>query len=127
MNSVDPPHAPFVEQLERHRGIIVSVLNAYCARSPDRDDVAQIIAAELWRSYPRYDGRVRFSTWMYRIAVNVAISHYRREHRDERALAVYDSEMLATVATASSEADLARSALDDLIETLDALDRALVI
>ncbi len=63
--------------LEQHRKIVFKVSNTY-ARSPeDRADLAQEIATQLWRAYPRFDPQRTFSTWMYRIALNVAISHVR--------------------------------------------------
>lgn len=67
----------FRELLERHRGIVVRVAGNYAWRPEDRADLAQEIATQLWRSFPRYDGARNFSTWMYRIALNVAISHVR--------------------------------------------------
>jgi DNA-directed RNA polymerase specialized sigma24 family protein len=43
------------------------------------DDLAREILFQLWRSFGSFDSRVRFSTWMYRTALNLAISFYRRE------------------------------------------------
>ena len=71
----------FQELLERHRGIVVKVASTYAWQPEDRADLAQEIAAQLWRSFPRYDGERSFSTWMYRIALNVAISHVRDSHQ----------------------------------------------
>ncbi|MFT3762378.1 MAG: sigma-70 family RNA polymerase sigma factor [Pseudoxanthomonas sp.] len=67
----------FAELLERHRGIVVKVAGAYAWQAEDRADLMQEIAAQSWRSFPRYDGERSFSTWMYRIALNVAISFVR--------------------------------------------------
>jgi RNA polymerase sigma factor (sigma-70 family) len=44
----------------------------------DRDDLAQEISYQLWRSYGHFNGTVKFSTWMYRVALNVAITFYRK-------------------------------------------------
>jgi RNA polymerase sigma factor (sigma-70 family) len=82
--------AAFVERLERHRGILVKVVNAYCRDAVAREDLIQEIAAALWRAYPRFDGRAAFSTWTYRIAVNVAISFYRSETRKARNVELAD-------------------------------------
>jgi RNA polymerase sigma-70 factor (ECF subfamily) len=67
----------FQELLERHRGIVVKVAGTYAWQPEDRADLAQEIAAQAWRSFPRYDDERSFSTWLYRIALNVAISHVR--------------------------------------------------
>lgn len=73
--------AIFAELLQQHRGIVVKVAGSYCRQPDDRADLAQEIAAQLWQSYPRYDASRSFSTWMYRIALNVAISHLRNQRQ----------------------------------------------
>ncbi len=67
----------FRELLERHRRIVFKVAATYCRDPHDRADLAQEIAVQLWRAFPKYDGARAFSTWMYRVALNVAISHLR--------------------------------------------------
>lgn len=67
----------FGELLDAHRGIVAKVAGTYCRHPDDRADLAQEIATQLWRAWPGYDPARRFSTWMYRIALNVAISHVR--------------------------------------------------
>ena len=67
----------FGELLQRHRGIVFKVANRYCRDPDDRADLAQEIAAQLWRAWPSYDPARSVTTWMYRIALNVAISHLR--------------------------------------------------
>jgi RNA polymerase sigma factor (sigma-70 family) len=69
--------AQFAELLERHRGIVFKVAATYCRNPADREDVAQEIVTQLWRAFPTYDAARTFSTWMYRIALNVAISFVR--------------------------------------------------
>ena len=65
--------------LQRHRGIVFKIANSYARHAEDRDDLAQEIAARLWHAYPKYDPARSFSTWMYRIALNVAISRLREQ------------------------------------------------
>jgi Sigma-70 region 2 len=64
----------FLPLLEEHKKILYKVASSYCRNDADRQDLIQEIAVQLWRSFDRYDERYRFSTWMYRIALNVAIS-----------------------------------------------------
>ena len=71
----------FLALVEEHKGILYKVANAYCKNREDRPDLIQEIIAQLWRSFDRFDARRPFSTWMYRIALNLAISFYRRENR----------------------------------------------
>lgn len=77
MTATDDHHDAFSALLQRHRGIVFKVANTYARLAEDRDDLAQEIAARLWHAYPKYDPTRSFSTWMYRVALNVAISHVR--------------------------------------------------
>lgn len=114
-------------QLEAHRGILHKVASTYCPRPEDRDDLVQEISLQVWRSYARYDGRCRFSTWLYRIALNVAISFHRKEHPHREALLADDAPLhraAAPVATVQAE-DL--QVLHAFIATLDDFSKALVM
>ena len=77
----DSTRQHFGELLERHRGIVFKVAYSYCPHPDDRADLVQEIAAQLWRAFPGYDAERSFSTWMYRIALNVAISSLRNSRR----------------------------------------------
>ena len=69
----------FSALVEEHKGIIYKIANSYCRNAEDRKDLIQEIVVHLWKSHGRYDDRFKLSTWIYRIALNVAISAYRRE------------------------------------------------
>lgn len=72
--------AQFAQLLAEHRGILYKVSRAYAGRTGAADDLAQEIALALWRGFASYDARLaKFSTWMYRVALNVAISFERKE------------------------------------------------
>ncbi len=71
----------FQALLQAHRGIVAKVAGTYAWHPDDRDDLMQEIAAQLWRAWPRYDPQRPVATWMYRIALNVAISHVRGRTR----------------------------------------------
>jgi RNA polymerase sigma factor (sigma-70 family) len=124
-----PPQDRFVAELERHKPILYKIASAYCARREDRGDLIQDIVIELWRAYERFDGRASFSTWMHRIAVNVAISFYRGESRRIRdALPIEDFAL--DLAAADRVMDAAGDdvlALRQLIAQLDEINRALIL
>jgi RNA polymerase sigma factor (sigma-70 family) len=71
----------FVAVLERHKGILYKVAKAYCQDEEDRKDLVQEMTVQLWRSFETYNDDYKYSTWIYRIALNVAISFYRKENR----------------------------------------------
>lgn len=116
----------FAELLSQHAGVLRKVANAYCRDHHDREDLSQEIVLQLWRSFKRYDPAQRFSTWMYRIAMNVAISHYRA-----RRAAAYDAVQLDETIDVAAEGDTAdRDAtviMYDLIRELDELNRAVIV
>lgn len=70
--------AEFLERVQAHQDIIYKVGFVYGHSPADRDDLAQEILLQLWRSFPAFDGRAAFSTWMYRVALNTAISFRRK-------------------------------------------------
>jgi RNA polymerase sigma-70 factor (ECF subfamily) len=114
--------------LQQHRGIVLKVASVYARTAEDRSDLAQEISVQLWRSFGRYDeSRAKFSTWMYRVALNVAISHARREAWDER-LEPLDTEHLQLAGDDDvSQPDERLAALYAFIGRLDALNRALIL
>ncbi|MFT6529085.1 MAG: RNA polymerase sigma-70 factor (ECF subfamily) [Psychrosphaera sp.] len=57
------------------------VVNSYCAHKLDKQDLAQEIITRVWLSFDKYDVEYKFSTWMYRVALNVAISYYRKDKK----------------------------------------------
>ncbi len=119
----------FGELIQRHRGIVFKVANTYAWQADDRDELAQEIAAQLWRAFPGYDAQRSFSTWMYRIALNVAISHVRST-RHRRKHAVPLDETLHDTAddnSADHEADQQVRALHRFIAQQDPLNRALLL
>ena len=76
--AVDSEGERFGMLREQHRKIVFKVANSYARTAVDRADLAQEISAQLWRAFPCYDESRSFSTWMQRIALNVAISHLRK-------------------------------------------------
>ncbi|MCW3467075.1 RNA polymerase sigma factor [Chitinophaga nivalis] len=71
---------PFLAVIAAHKGIIYKVANLYCRDEENRKDLIQEILIQLWLSFPKYNEQYKLSTWMYRIALNVAISFYRKEN-----------------------------------------------
>ena len=119
----------FLARLENHKRILFKVAYMYCRDRDDRQDLVQEMLIQCWRSYERFDERVQFSTWMYRIAVNVAITHYRSERRrirDTVPLEEYGLDIAAADALFDDDGDNMR-ALRQLINGLDELNRALML
>lgn len=122
-------HNRFLSELETHKKILYKVARVYGPTPADRQDLVQDIVIALWRSYDGFDGRSKFSTWMYRVALNVALL-WVREERGSRHLVALDEGILD--ATLADEAEDAmpmelRMFLGQLLERLSPLDRALIL
>ena len=118
----------FAELLERNRGLVFKVANGYGRDAEDRADLAQEIAAQLWRAYPGYDPARSFSTWMYRIALNVAISFVRGDGaRRQHAVPLDEDLHDVGIDGADHEAEQHLRLLRRCIERLEPLNRALLL
>ena len=132
--TTDSLQGRFQALLERHRKIVFKVANMYCRNAEDRRDLAQEIGTQLWRSFPRFDESRPFSTWMYRIALNVGISFARQAgHRERHSVALDDHaigeggiDAIEDNATLSEPDERVR-ALHRFIDQLDVLNRALML
>ncbi len=121
----------FESLLQEHRGIVFKVAGVYSRNQADREDLVQEIATQLWRSFGRYDeAQARFSTWMYRIALNVAISQVRRERWSQTdRFEPLQPHHLETVGggEAIPQQDERLAALYAFIGELEPLNRALIL
>jgi len=125
-----PDQQRFEALLGEHLGIVFKVAGVYARGREDRDDLAQEICAQCWRSFAGFDERrAKFSTWMYRVALNVAISHARRRKRDIAGQCeVLETRHLETIGADTPEQDDERLiALRAFIAELDDLNRALIL
>jgi RNA polymerase sigma factor (sigma-70 family) len=132
LHSMDTRHARFAALLDAHRGIVFKVANSYGRTPEDRQDLAQEIAAQAWRGFSGYDPARAFSTWLYRIALNVAISSARSagaRNSTEPLDEAHESHEGFAVADDSDRHDHDRRirALYAVIDRQPPLDRALLL
>ena len=117
----------FTDLIRQHRGLIYKVAFAYCQVAADHEDVVQEIAVQLWRSRDKYDEQFRVTTWIYRIALNVAISFYRRERRHRHGRQPLDEQHLLRTGPQDLEPSEDVQRLLASIQTLGAIEKALVL
>jgi RNA polymerase sigma factor (sigma-70 family) len=117
----------FAALLEGHRRLVFKVANTYARGAADIEDLAQDIAAQLWRAFPAYDRARPFSTWMYRIALNVAISWLRSEGPRRSRSVAYDAGLHEPAAEETGDDDEGRRILRGFIASQGALDRAVLL
>ena len=71
----------FIQLINEHQGLIHKVCIMYEGDRDIRNDLFQEIVLQLWRSFASFRGESKITTWMYRIALNTAISGYRKQTR----------------------------------------------
>ncbi|MCX7550111.1 RNA polymerase sigma factor [Xanthomarina sp. F2636L] len=71
----------FVEELEKNQNIVHKVCRIYTNNQEAHNDLFQEITIQLWKAYPKFRGDSKFSTWMYRVGLNTAITLYRKRKR----------------------------------------------
>ena len=118
----------FLSLIQSNKGIIYKVANSYCENVEDRKDLVQEIIIQLWKSFDEYDDNYKYSTWMYRISLNVAISFYRKENSRKKISNPITEGILNFTENESledKESDL--GILQQLILELKDLDKALML
>lgn len=71
----------FLRDFEKNQNIVHKVCRIYTTNQDAHKDLFQEITIQLWKNYKKFRGDSKFSTWMYRVALNTAISLYRKSTR----------------------------------------------
>lgn len=71
----------FLTLIEQNKGILHKVSRLYMDNLDDRNDLVQEIILQLWKSYSRFEGNSQFSTWMYRVSLNTALTYFKKEKK----------------------------------------------
>jgi RNA polymerase sigma-70 factor, ECF subfamily len=122
---VTDPKSEFVQMLMLHQQTVHKICRAYCPLSEDQRDLFQEITLQLWRAYPNFKGESKENTWIYRIALNVAISHIRR--KKARTMTLTEAFQQVPEPPESFEKQEQIDQLYQAIYTLSDLEKALVL
>ena len=118
----------FLSVIESNKGILYKITNTYCQNIDDREDLIQEIIIQLWQSFDKYNNEYKHSTWIYRIALNVAISFYRKENRRKEISNPFPEGVLNYNDTSIlDESDEHLKFLQQFISELKELDKALIL
>ncbi|WP_228852087.1 RNA polymerase sigma factor [Aegicerativicinus sediminis] len=71
----------FVDHLEKHQNIVHKICRMYTHDQESHNDLFQEITIQLWKAYPKFRGDAKFTTWMYRVGLNTAITLYRKSKK----------------------------------------------
>ncbi len=116
----------FVQQLEKNQNIVHKICRLYTHDRESHNDLFQEITIQLWRAYPKFRGDSKFSTWMYRVALNTAITLYRKS---KRRIQTQDYENISFKIQAEEYNDTTEQQLELMyaaLKELNDIDKALV-
>lgn len=71
----------FLERINNHKGILFKVSRMYMDTKEDQEDLYQELVCQLWKSYGSFKGESQFSTWMYRVSINTAITYFKKDSK----------------------------------------------
>jgi len=117
----------FLSVIEQNKGIIYKIANSFRKDDDDKKDLVQEIIFQLWRAFPGFDARSsKLSTWMYRVALNIAISSYRKEKKKNEVI-IPLSERMMDIKDEEQADEGSLKLLQQFIRELKELDRALLL
>ncbi len=97
----------------------------YCHNKEDKEDLFQDIVLQLWRAYPSFKGQAKVSTWIYRVAINNAITRLRKETRREKYTGLDEEAFLVAAEEDHSGERLGQ--MYQAIKKLSEVDRAVTL
>jgi RNA polymerase sigma-70 factor (ECF subfamily) len=115
----------FLDLLNTHQHAVRRIARAYAGSPADRQDLFQEIVYQLWRAYPSYRGEASAFTWLYRVALNTAITSMRRRTRGPAVVPLESADERWTAAVEARTPEAAR--LHRAIRELGDVDRALIM
>ncbi len=117
----------FQEIAEAHKGIFFKVARTYCQDEEERQDLVQEILIQVWQAFPKYNDQFKISTWLYRISLNVAISFYRKSTVRKNKTSPLTDQFVTLPETDKAEKDQPLQLLEQFINELKELDKALIL
>ena len=117
----------FLDILEKNIGIIIKIARAYSKTLHDKEDLINDITLELWKSFGRFKGDSKISTWIYRIALNTSMN-YKRKREKDRLFFLDDLKQIENLSWLIEQPDSSHSEiLYQCIDELDKLNKAIIL
>jgi len=118
----------FIKIINDNKRLIYKVIYIYCKDLEDRKDLEQEVILQLWKSLKSYNENFKLSTWIYKIALNVAVSHYRKDQKRLKNNTINEDEIFKVAEDDCSEEQRGRSELlYRFIDQLDPFNKAIMI
>jgi RNA polymerase sigma-70 factor (ECF subfamily) len=117
----------FQKVIEMHKGILFKVARSYCQNEESRQDLIQEMMIQIWKSFHKYDQSFAITTWLYRIALNVAISFYRKSTLRQGINIAMEDNISSIEQAETNENEQHLQLLEQFISELNRLDKALML
>ncbi|MFA4867396.1 MAG: sigma-70 family RNA polymerase sigma factor [Pedobacter sp.] len=115
----------FLEQIETHKGIIHKISKMYMDDEDDQKDLFQEIICQLWKSYDSFNHQSKFSSWMYRVALNTAIVYFKKQKRKEDLYETIGKEIEIPIDDAETK-EIQLAHFYKALQQLDKIEKALM-
>ena len=117
----------FLQIITENQGIIHKVCSIYCDLEEDRRDLFQEILAQLWKSFPSFRNESKFSTWMYRVALNTAITSFKKDKRqpDKSGVSFENLQLVAEAYDSSTEDQI--KMLNKAVSQLTGIEKSIIL
>lgn len=116
----------FLSDFETNQNIAHKICRLYTTNQSDHNDLFQEITIQLWKNYSKFRGDAKFSTWMYRVALNTAISLYRKSTRTVKTQDITDVSFKIKSEEYDDTEELQLKALYKAIRKMNDIDKALI-
>ncbi|GLB50256.1 RNA polymerase sigma factor [Neptunitalea lumnitzerae] len=116
----------FVTLLEENQNIVHKICRLYTSDQDSHNDLFQEITIQLWKAYPKFRGDAKFSTWMYRVALNTAITLYRKSKKKVKTQEFEGVSFKIKAEEYNDEIEQQLKLMYDAIRELNDIDKALV-
>jgi len=115
----------FETWLSRYKGLFFKIVRTYAVSQMDMDDLFQEVIIQVWKSVPAFREACSVSTWVYRIAINTALTWIRKEGRHRQVEGIGESALLLREGDVAPDERLAW--LYEAIRQMDAIDRSIAL
>ena len=116
----------FLSDFEKNQNIVHKICRIYTSNQEQHNDLFQEITIQIWKNYSKFRGDAKFSTWMYRVALNTAISLYRKSSRSIKTQDFSDVSFKIKSVDYDDTKDQQLKALYDGIRELSDIEKALI-
>lgn len=116
----------FIKAIKDNEGLIYRIASVYTNNPDDKADLIQEIIYQLWKSFDGFNEQSALSTWMYRIALNVAIYQLKISKRRVQTMPI-EEQMLNYADEDTRQMEQKWEAIRQQVETLNLLDKAIVM